>query len=68
MLWMLPWGLSALWAALGLIITGYGDIGACTSNPSYFPIHILIFFPRYTSFMTDILQGAGSHPTESASS
>lgn len=27
--WSLPWGLSALWAALGLGIAGYGDIGAC---------------------------------------
>lgn len=34
-LWMLPWGLSALWAALGLIIAGYGDIGACTSLLAY---------------------------------
>lgn len=28
-LWLLPWGLSILWASLGLAITGYGDIGAC---------------------------------------
>lgn len=28
-LWLLPWGFSALWAALGLGIAGYGDIGAC---------------------------------------
>lgn len=29
LLWLLPWGLSALWAALGLGLIGYGDIGAC---------------------------------------
>ena len=28
-LWSLPWGFSVLWATLGLVITGYGDIGAC---------------------------------------
>ncbi|KAM7214705.1 hypothetical protein V8F06_009870 [Rhypophila decipiens] len=26
--WVLPWVLSALWAAVGLGVTGYGDIGA----------------------------------------
>lgn len=28
-LWCLPWGFSTLWAALGLGIAGYGNIGAC---------------------------------------
>ncbi|PKX97867.1 uncharacterized protein P174DRAFT_362277 [Aspergillus novofumigatus IBT 16806] len=27
-IWCLPWGLSALWAVLGLVIVGYGNIGA----------------------------------------
>lgn len=29
--WALPWFLSFLWATLGLLIAGYGDIGACKS-------------------------------------
>jgi hypothetical protein len=28
-IWLLPWVLSILWAVLGLVIVGYGDIGAC---------------------------------------
>lgn len=28
-LWLLPWGFSILWSTLGLVIAGYGDIGAC---------------------------------------
>lgn len=28
--WSLPWCLSATWAALGLALSGYKDIGACT--------------------------------------
>lgn len=31
-LWLLPWFFSALWAALGLAIVGYGDIGACMQS------------------------------------
>lgn len=27
--WLLPWGFSVLWAALGYMISGYGDIGGC---------------------------------------
>ena len=27
--WTLPWLLSILWAAIGLAVVGYGDIGAC---------------------------------------
>ncbi len=26
--WVLPWVLSVLWASVGLVVTGYGDIGA----------------------------------------
>ena len=26
--WVLPWLLSAVWASIGLAVTGYGDIGA----------------------------------------
>lgn len=29
LLWSLPWGISGLWAAIGLGIVGYGNIGAC---------------------------------------
>lgn len=28
-IWGLPWGLSAVWAAIGLGVSGYGNIGAC---------------------------------------
>jgi hypothetical protein len=28
-IWGLPWFLSILWAAIGLGVVGYGDIGAC---------------------------------------
>lgn len=28
-IWVLPWTLSLLWAAIGLAVVGYGDIGAC---------------------------------------
>lgn len=28
-IWILPWLLSILWAAIGLAVVGYGDIGAC---------------------------------------
>jgi hypothetical protein len=28
-LWILPWLFSVLWAAVGLGVVGYGDIGAC---------------------------------------
>lgn len=31
-LWMLPWFFSTLWAAIGLGVVGYGDIGACKSK------------------------------------
>jgi hypothetical protein len=27
--WIFPWFLSVLWAAIGLAVVGYGDIGAC---------------------------------------
>lgn len=27
--WTVPWVLSLLWATLGLVLAGYGDIGAC---------------------------------------
>lgn len=28
-IWGIPWGLSAVWAAIGLSVSGYGNIGAC---------------------------------------
>ena len=33
-LWVLPWFFSVLWAAIGLVVVGYGDIGACESHLS----------------------------------
>lgn len=30
--WAVPWFLSLLWATLGLVLAGYGDIGACMSS------------------------------------
>ena len=45
-LWSLPWGLSALWAVLGLVLAGYNDIGACKLN-------LTILF----LYMTDTLIG-----------
>lgn len=30
-IWGLPWGLSAVWAGMGLGLSGYGNIGACKS-------------------------------------
>lgn len=33
-IWALPCGLSALWAAVGLGVAGYGNIGACKFSPS----------------------------------
>lgn len=50
-IWGLPWGLSAVWAAIGLGVSGYGNIGACR-----------FFFPdqRILSLHE---QGAGSQTT-----
>jgi hypothetical protein len=31
-MWAFPWFLPALWAAIGLAVVGYGDIGACKSS------------------------------------
>jgi hypothetical protein len=38
LLWCLPWGVSGLWAAIGLGVIGYGDIGAC----KYYLSHCLL--------------------------
>ena len=32
LVWCIPWFLSILWAAVGLGVVGYGDIGACGST------------------------------------
>ena len=59
-LWFLPWGVSALWAGLGLGLDGYSDIGACTSL-------ISIYFSQEQKNPTNAYQGAGSAATKSAS-
>ncbi|KAH7114210.1 G protein-coupled glucose receptor regulating Gpa2-domain-containing protein [Dendryphion nanum] len=46
-LWTLPWGLSALWAALGLALAGYGDIGAWCWFTSDKVRLLVNFIPRW---------------------
>jgi hypothetical protein len=54
--WCVPWFLSACWAAIGLAVVGYGDIGACISLSSSIPTG------------TDTNKGAGSRPIKFGSS
>ncbi|KAF1993243.1 hypothetical protein P154DRAFT_503807 [Amniculicola lignicola CBS 123094] len=46
-LWSLPWGLSALWAAIGLAVAGYGDIGAWCWFTSDRVRLLVNFIPRW---------------------
>ncbi|OCL12081.1 hypothetical protein AOQ84DRAFT_386363 [Glonium stellatum] len=46
-LWCLPWGLSTLWAALGLGIAGYGNIGAWCWFTSDRTRLLVNFIPRW---------------------
>ncbi|KAF2120849.1 G protein-coupled glucose receptor regulating Gpa2-domain-containing protein [Lophiotrema nucula] len=46
-LWCLPWGFSALWAALGLALAGYGDIGAWCWFTSDKTRLLVNFIPRW---------------------
>ncbi|KAF2018667.1 hypothetical protein BU24DRAFT_488753 [Aaosphaeria arxii CBS 175.79] len=46
-LWSVPWGLSALWAALGLGLAGYGDIGAWCWFTSDKVRLLVNFIPRW---------------------
>jgi hypothetical protein len=36
----LPWGFSVLWAAIGLAVAGYGNIGACKSSSDNVTMHV----------------------------
>lgn len=39
--WIIPWFLSLLWAAIGLAVVGYGDIGACQFLQTYVYLFML---------------------------
>ncbi|OCK80626.1 hypothetical protein K432DRAFT_281173, partial [Lepidopterella palustris CBS 459.81] len=51
-LWCLPWGLSTAWAAMGLGITGYGDIGAWCWFTSDRTRLLVNFIPRWIIIIT----------------
>ncbi|PSN73254.1 hypothetical protein BS50DRAFT_596884 [Corynespora cassiicola Philippines] len=46
-LWLVPWGLSSLWAALGLALADYGDIGAWCWFTSDKVRLLVNFIPRW---------------------
>ncbi|KAF2869668.1 G protein-coupled glucose receptor regulating Gpa2-domain-containing protein [Massariosphaeria phaeospora] len=46
-LWLLPWGLSSLWAAIGLASAGYGNIGAWCWFTSDKVRLLVNFIPRW---------------------
>ncbi|KAF2463377.1 uncharacterized protein BDR25DRAFT_298177 [Lindgomyces ingoldianus] len=58
-LWCLPWGFSALWATLGLVIGGYGDIGAWCWFTSDRVRLLVNFIPRW--FIILIILGLYVH-------
>ncbi|KAF4635556.1 hypothetical protein G7Y89_g2542 [Cudoniella acicularis] len=45
--WIFPWFLSALWAAIGLVVVGYGDIGAWCWFTSDRTRLLVNFIPRW---------------------
>ncbi|KAF2266999.1 hypothetical protein CC78DRAFT_566428 [Lojkania enalia] len=51
-LWTMPWGFSALWAALGLGLDGYGDIGAWCWFTSDRVRLLANFLPRWIIIIT----------------
>ncbi|KAF2496188.1 family A G protein-coupled receptor-like protein [Lophium mytilinum] len=51
-LWCLPWGFSILWAALGMGLIGYGDIGAWCWFTSDKVRLLVNFIPRWLIILT----------------
>jgi hypothetical protein len=69
LLWCLPWGVSGLWAAIGLGVIGYGNIGACKCCLfSTLPIFQFRCCPLRTCATTNPTKGAGSPQTRQVSS
>jgi len=50
LLMALPWVFSIVWASLGLVLAGYGDIGACRPRPPLppsCPTHTMLTDPDF---------------------